>query len=103
MKIHCIFCIMRKVSYTQITNFIQGFIENEANFNVDGSCRGQCEDYHLVHHQGCKNYTICTINYLDKNKTRCDGTIRSCTYVEPDMRLCPNVRYSIHNLSESFA
>lgn len=78
-------------SYTQITNFIQGYIDNEANFNIDGSCTKTCEDYDYIEHQGCKNYTICTINYLDKNKTRCDGKIRSCTFVESDMRLCPNV------------
>lgn len=80
------------VSYTEITNFVQGYIENEVNFNQEGSCAGTCSDYRLTHQHGCANSTMCHINYLDKNKTRCDGQIRSCQFVESDMFLCPNVR-----------
>lgn len=81
-------------SYTEITNFVQGYIENEVNFNRDGSCSSTCSDYRIAEQHGCANSTMCHINYLDKNKTRCDGQIRSCQFIESDMTLCPNVMQS---------
>ncbi|XP_055324712.1 uncharacterized protein LOC129579091 isoform X2 [Sitodiplosis mosellana] len=77
-------------SYTEITNFVQGYIDNEVNFNQDGTCRKQCSDYQQVEYHVCRNHTLCILNYLDKNKTRCDGQIRSCRFIESDMTLCPN-------------
>lgn len=104
---------MQTDSYTEITNFMQGYIENEINFNRDGSCRQTCNDYDRVdnrvddrvdnrvddrvdHNNNrvyCRNHTICNLNYLDKNKTRCDGQIRSCMFIDSDLSICPNVSY----------
>lgn len=78
-------------SYTEITNFVQGYVDNEVNFNPNGSCTRSCSDYTSTRNYGCKNDTLCQINYLDKNKTRCDGRITDCTFIESDMSLCANV------------
>lgn len=78
-------------SYTEITNFIQGYIDNEVNFNRDDTCLKQCSDFQHVEYHTCRNSTLCQLNFLDKNKTRCDGTIRECTFIESDMTICPNV------------
>lgn len=83
------------VSYTEITNFVQGYIENEVNFNREGSCLETCSDYRLTYQHGCANSTMCHINYLDKNKTRCEGLIRSCQFVESDITICPNENDSV--------
>lgn len=96
---HSIWCLVALLvllisitdSYTEITNFIQGYIDNEVNFNQEGTCKKQCSDYQQVEYHVCRNHTLCILNYLDKNKTRCDGQIRSCQYIESDMIMCPNV------------
>lgn len=78
-------------SFTQITNFIQGYVENEVAFNRDGSCTKSCSDYQRTRQHSCRNSTLCAVNYLDKNKTRCDGDIRDCRFIESDMTVCTNV------------
>ncbi|XP_031621010.1 uncharacterized protein LOC116339329 [Contarinia nasturtii] len=80
----------KEYSYAEITNFIQGYVDNEVNFNQDGTCRKTCSDYQQVEYHVCRNHTLCILNYLDKNKTRCDGEIRSCRFIESDMTVCPN-------------
>lgn len=70
---------------------MQGYIENEVNFNRDGSCAESCPHYEFTRLHSCKNGTACKINYLDSRKTRCDGEIRNCTFIESDMSMCTNV------------
>lgn len=84
------------VSYTEIVNFIQGYIDNEINFNREDTCSKQCSDFKHVDYHICRNNTLCILNYLDKNKTRCDGDIRSCEFIESDMHVCPNVSAAHH-------
>lgn len=78
-------------SYTELTNFIQGYVDNQINMNPDGSCAPYCTDFKETKSYGCKEGTICAANYLDHNKTRCMGTIRDCDYFGPSFSLCPNV------------
>lgn len=78
-------------SFTQLTNFIQGYVDNEINMNPDGSCAPYCTDFKETKSYGCKEGTMCAANYLDHNKTRCLGTIRDCDYFGPSFNLCPNV------------
>ncbi|XP_031627540.1 uncharacterized protein LOC116343553 [Contarinia nasturtii] len=77
-------------SYTQLTNFIQGYVDNEINMNADGSCAPYCDDFKSTKNYGCKEGTLCATNYLDHNKTRCLGTIRDCDYFGPMFSICPN-------------
>lgn len=78
-------------SYAQLTNFIQGYVDNQINLNPDGSCTSYCTDYKATKNYGCKANTLCSKNYLDQNKTRCDGTVRNCDYFGPTFEYCPNV------------
>lgn len=71
---------------------MQGYIENEVNFNREGSCARSCDDYQKARQHNCRNGTACQFNYLDRRKTRCEGAIRNCTFIESDMSLCTNVR-----------
>lgn len=78
-------------------NFIQGYVDNEINFNREDTCSKQCSDFKHVDYHICRNSTLCILNYLDKNKTRCDGDIRSCEFIESDMHICPNVSAARHH------
>lgn len=78
-------------SYTQLTNFIQGYIDNEMNLNPYGSCAPYCTDYKITRNYECHDKTICAANYYDKNKTRCDGTVLNCDYFDSMFTYCPNV------------
>lgn len=76
---------------TQLTNFLQGYIDNEINMNSNGSCSMHCRDYRSTWNYGCNKKTICATNYFDLNKTRCDGFIRDCDYFGASFDYCPNV------------
>lgn len=78
-------------SYTQLTNFIQGYVDNEINLSPDGSCVQYCSDFKKTKNYGCKSNTLCGANYLDHNKTLCEGTVRDCDYFGPTFSYCPNV------------
>lgn len=97
---HAFFSVLTD-SYTEIVNFVQGYIDNEINFNREDTCSKQCSDFRHVDYHICRNNTLCILNYLDKNKTRCDGEIRSCEFVESDMYLCPNVGVINHELNNN--
>lgn len=70
---------------------MQGYVENEVNFNWDGSCAKTCADYDWTRLHSCQNSTACGFNFLDRQKTRCEGEIRNCTFIESDMSMCSNV------------
>lgn len=61
------------------------------NISPNGSCVGSCDDFTFSKNYRCDNDTLCAPNYLDKNKTRCEGEVRDCSFVESDMWICPNV------------
>lgn len=81
-------------TYTQLTNFIQGYVDNEINLNPYGSCAPYCSDYKSTKNYDCNEKTLCAANYYDKNKTRCHGTIRDCDYFDSTFTYCPNVSES---------
>lgn len=62
--------------------------------NPSGNCSATCQDYTAAMNYGCHQNTMCDKNYLDKNKTRCDGIIRDCNFVESAISVCPNVSQS---------
>lgn len=86
-------------SYTQLTNFIQGYVDNEINLNADGSCAPYCSDFKATKNYGCKTGTLCAANYLDHNKTRCMGSVRDCDYFGPSFTYCSNVSNDFYFIS----
>lgn len=84
-------------AYTQLTNFIQGYVENKINMNAEFSCSNYCTDFNETKQYGCHNKTACGYNFLDRNKTMCTGTIRDCDYFDSSMIYCSNVSPSLSN------
>lgn len=78
-------------SYTKLTNFIQGYVDNKINMNADGSCSPMCKQLKKTKNFGCNKNTLCGRNYLDSNKTRCNGVVRDCDFFDSGMTYCPNV------------
>lgn len=81
---------------------MQGYIDNEINMSPFGDCSWSCQDYKSTLSYECHEDTMCDKNYLDKNKTRCDGTIRDCDFLESSLDVCPNVSDDQYELFEIF-
>lgn len=71
--------------FEALMNFLQGYIDNEINFNANATCASSCADYELTKHFSCADGTICANpnpgrdpNGLEKDDTICDGIIREC-------------------------
>lgn len=77
--------------YTEITNFLQGYIDNEANLNEKGSCTESCEDYTRTRRYGCTIDTPCHPERHGVAASACDGVIRDCLSLPSDLRICEAV------------
>lgn len=76
----------------QITNLLQGYVENEVNLNKDGSCAGSCEDHKFGRNRHCSEGTFCGDQIVDDAKRHiCSGTIVDCIFIESNMQICPSV------------
>lgn len=78
-------------SYTKLTNFIQGYVDNKINLSSDGTCSPTCKDLQKTKNYNCNKNTLCGRNYYDGNKTRCNGVVRECDFFDSGMTYCPNV------------
>lgn len=75
--------------YEQITNFLQGFIDNELNFNQEDTCSQNCEDYTKTKNVVCADKTMCTREKIHHEATVCNGDIYDCTEIESnDLDVC---------------
>lgn len=78
----------------QVTNLLQGYVENEANLNKEGSCSGSCSDYKFARNRYCAPGTFCDDLAQAGNGSKnhiCSGTIVDCIFFESDMKICPSV------------
>lgn len=75
--------------YAEITNFLQGFIDNEANLNSEGSCTADCGDYAKTHHFGCAAESSCRADKYGIAGSICDGTLRNCETIDySELKIC---------------
>lgn len=72
--------------YTSVTNFIQGYIDNEINLNKGMSCSGTCADSKLTKNYDCYNGTLCA--HTNFQKTKCSGDIFDCDVIDSDGTAC---------------
>lgn len=79
--------------YEEVTNFLQGFIDNEVNLNIDQSCTRTCFDYVETKQYGCHNDTLCGRNDVATKVNVCKGTVRDCRFIESDVEICPSVSW----------
>lgn len=71
----------------QITNFLEGFIDNEANLNAENDCKQSCSDYKVAKSYTCLEETLCS-KEPENPKSKCNGTLYNCDFIEADMSVC---------------
>ncbi|XP_025418237.1 uncharacterized protein LOC112688982 isoform X2 [Sipha flava] len=69
-------------TYLEVTELLQGYIENEADMNYEHSCMQNCEYYSVAEHKSCFNDQFCAKQHV------CNGRILNCQYIDSDMRIC---------------
>ncbi|XP_066975576.1 uncharacterized protein [Macrobrachium rosenbergii] len=72
------------ITFIQFREFLQGYLENEADMNSYGTCKQNCAHYQHARHETC--YEPDT--QLCGKQPRCQGTIRDCQFHEPDAWVC---------------
>lgn len=74
--------------YEQVTKFLQGYIDNELNFNQEDTCTKNCEDFTKADHVRCADKTLCAQNQK-QDVAVCSGNIRECTELnDDDVQIC---------------
>lgn len=74
-----------------VTNFLQGFVDNEINLNSENSCRSTCADYTSTQQYGCHNDTLCALPLKNTRINKCRGIVRDCEFIESNLEICPSV------------
>ncbi|CAG9812536.1 unnamed protein product [Phaedon cochleariae] len=70
-------------TYEEITQLLQGFVQNEVDLNSEGTCRGNCAEYTFTKSYDCFDNLYC------RQQRRCNGKIINCQYIDADMSICP--------------
>ncbi|KAB0793583.1 hypothetical protein PPYR_13203 [Photinus pyralis] len=70
-------------TYLEITQLLQGHIQNIVDLNSKGSCLGNCGSYALTKSYGCQDDRSCSKLH------QCRGNIMSCKFIDSDMQVCP--------------
>lgn len=88
--------LLVSTAYTEVTNFLQGYVDNEANLNEDGSCAATCLDYVVTRHYNCVSGSLCDSSENRHESAKCDGVIRNCDAIDnADLTICEIVRIKI--------
>lgn len=74
-----------------ITGFLQGFVDNEINFNKEHTCKNTCEDYRITRQYGCNNDTPCGVPLKNQRINKCKGILRDCEFIGSDLEICPSI------------
>lgn len=83
--------------FTSITNFMQGYLDNEINLNGERKCDGTCSDYKSAQNHECQNDTICA--HSNFARTRCTGNIFDCNPIDTDGTACLVVCFLSYKLN----
>lgn len=72
-----------------MTNFLQGYIDNELNFNVEDTCTNNCADYTKTKNIHCADKTMCAENQRQRDLTVCNGDVYDCQEMDSiDIDVC---------------
>lgn len=95
--------LLKFAGIDHVTNFLQGYIDNEENLNDKDSCTNTCSDFKTVVFQRCAPNTPCGNQLKPDNPIRCMGRIHDCQDVNHDdflinysgakNRIMENVKY----------
>ncbi|XP_060523218.1 uncharacterized protein LOC132700114 [Cylas formicarius] len=69
-------------TYEEITNLIQGYVQNEVDLNPDATCRDNCAEYSYTKSHGCYQNLFC------RQQRSCNGKIVNCRFYDSDMWIC---------------
>lgn len=93
-------------TYGEVTNFLQGYIENEINLNEENSCKRSCSDYQIAELSLCNNETLCP-HIPTRDRSICRGRIVNCDFVGSDLNICKSVSltfmFSIRKIKLKFS
>lgn len=80
-------------NYEEVTNFLQGYVDNEVNLNPDGTCRNTCDDYKVTENFRCYDGTYCAQKPEgpERDRVKCNGKVVDCQFVGSDLNVCPSV------------
>lgn len=80
-------------TYEEVTNFLQGYIDNEVNLNPDEACSNTCDDYKETENYGCYDGTYCSYKAegAERERAVCRGTIVDCQFLGADLNVCSSV------------
>lgn len=80
-------------TYEEVTNFLQGYLDNEVNLNPDGTCQNTCSDYSLSENYQCYDGTYCAQKPEGKQRDRaiCKGKVVNCEFLGSDLNICSSV------------
>ncbi|XP_018322168.1 uncharacterized protein LOC108734901 isoform X3 [Agrilus planipennis] len=70
-------------SYIEITNLLQGYVQNEVDLNPEGTCRENCAYYSYTKSHSCYQNLYC------QQQRRCNGRIIDCQFIDSDAWVCP--------------
>nr|CAH7755722.1 unnamed protein product [Callosobruchus chinensis] len=70
-------------TYEEVTQLLQGYVQNEVDLNPEGTCRENCAEYTYTKSHGCYKNLFC------QQQRRCNGKIINCHFYDADMWICP--------------
>lgn len=70
-------------NYLEITELLQGYVQNEVDLNPDGTCKENCAEYAFTKSHSCYKNLYC------REQRRCNGKIINCQFIDSDMWVCP--------------
>ncbi|XP_037089046.1 uncharacterized protein LOC119109513 isoform X1 [Pollicipes pollicipes] len=85
-------------TFEQVTELLQGYMENEVDLNRDGTCNNNCAYYKRARHEGCYmvgNATAANVTVQQKrnfmicgHQRQCQGRVHDCHFYNADSTVC---------------
>lgn len=72
-------------TYVEITQLLQGYVQNEVDLNSEGTCKETCSEYSYTKSHSCYQNLWC------RQQKKCEGRVINCQYIDADMWICPAV------------
>ena len=86
LKVEYIYFIdILEKTYTSLNQLFQGYIVNEVDMNLQGTCKENCGYYSYSKVYGCYQNQFCA------RQRSCNGKLINCQYIDSDMWICPSV------------
>lgn len=71
-------------TFVQLTELLQGQVQNEVDLNPHSSCRENCAYYSYAKTHGCYHNQYCS------KQRKCNGRLFNCQFIDSDSWVCPS-------------